>query len=92
MTHLLVLLLPLAADPVPEPSDVKPGGIALLVVSLLVAASIFLWFSMRKQLGRIQVPRDRGAPTDTPPESPTQHRATNPGEGPNDRPPSSPTG
>ncbi len=45
------------ADPVPEPSDVKPGWVSGVVVAALVAASVLLWFSMRKQLGKIRVPR-----------------------------------
>lgn len=61
---LLLTLMPLAADPVPEAEDVKPGWIAFVVVMSLVAASTLLWFSMRKQLGRIRVPRE-GAETDT---------------------------
>jgi hypothetical protein len=55
--HLLLGLLPLVTDPVPEPSEVKPGWIALIVVLALLAASTLLWFSMRKQLGKIQVPK-----------------------------------
>ena len=58
---LWLLTLPLlarAADPVPDAKDVRPGWIALVTVLLLCAASLFLWFSMRKQLRRIQVPRD----------------------------------
>lgn len=58
--NLLLVVLPFAADPVPEPEDVKPGWIAFVVVMALVAASILLWLSMRKQLGRIRVPREGG--------------------------------
>ena len=68
-SHSLLLgLLPFAADPVPAAEDVRPGWIAFVVVMSLIAASVWLWFSMRKQLGRIQVPRE-GAETaarDTP--------------------------
>ena len=42
----------------PAPEDVRPGWIALVTVVSLCAASLFLWFSMRKQLRRIQVPRE----------------------------------
>ncbi len=55
---LTASLLARAADPVPAPEDVKPGWIALITVAALCAASLLLWFSMRKQLRRIQVPRD----------------------------------
>ena len=58
MVLIVLPLLARAADPVPAPEDVRPGWIALVTVLALVAASVFLWFSMRKQLGRIQVPRE----------------------------------
>ena len=51
-------LVGLATDPVPDPQDVRPGWIALVTVASLCAASLLLWFSMRKQLRRIQVPRE----------------------------------
>jgi protein-S-isoprenylcysteine O-methyltransferase Ste14 len=54
----LPLLVGRAADPVPAAEDVRPGWIAVVTVVLLCAASVFLWFSMRKQLRRIQVPRE----------------------------------
>jgi hypothetical protein len=52
----LLLLVTWATDPVPEPSEVKPGWIALVVVLSLVAATTLLWLSMRRHLGRIQAP------------------------------------
>ena len=55
---VLPLILARAADPVPAAEDVKPGWIALITVVSLCLASLFLWFSMRKQLRRIQVPRE----------------------------------
>ena len=65
----LPLLLARAADPVPAPEDVKPGWIALITVVSLCAASVFLWFSMRKQLRRIQVPREDEEPGTEAPET-----------------------
>jgi len=53
----LLLLVAWAIDPVPEPSEVKPGWIALVVVLSLVVATTLLWLSMRRHLGRIQAPR-----------------------------------
>ena len=41
-----------------DPNVVKPGWIALLIVLALGAATVLLWFSMRKQLKRIDVDRD----------------------------------
>ena len=58
-----------ATDPKPTDSEVKPGPMMAVVVLGIVAASVFLWFSLRKQLGRIQVPRegaDAGTEDDRP--------------------------
>jgi protein-S-isoprenylcysteine O-methyltransferase Ste14 len=61
----LPVLVGQATDPVPAPEDLRPGWIALVTILLLCGASLFLWFSMRKQLRRIQVPReDEEATTD----------------------------
>jgi protein-S-isoprenylcysteine O-methyltransferase Ste14 len=68
----LPLVLAGAADPVPAPEDVRPGWIALITVVSLCAASLFLWFSMRKQLRRIQVPRE-GEETEPTDSSEPQH-------------------
>ena len=46
-------------DPVPAPGDVKPGWWATLLVVGLIIATILLWFSLRKQLGRIRFPEDQ---------------------------------
>lgn len=42
-------------DPVPEPADVKPGWVALIVVVALVSVTVLLWFSLRKQLRKVNV-------------------------------------
>ena len=47
-----------STDPRPTDAEVKPGPMMAVIVLGIVAASIFLWFSLRKQLGRIQVPRE----------------------------------
>jgi hypothetical protein len=55
------------ATPVPKPIDksrVEPGVIGLVFFVVMACAVAFLWFSMRKQLGRIDVgrhQRDRAA-------------------------------
>jgi len=54
----LPLLVGGAADPVPADQDVRPGWIALVTVLLIATASVLLWFSMRKQIRRIRVPRE----------------------------------
>lgn len=57
-----LVLLVTSADPVPEDSEVTPGPWMLIVVLLLVAASLLLWFSLRRHLRRIDVPgEDRPA-------------------------------
>ena len=60
----LLLVVTWASDPVPEPSEVKPGWIALVVVLLLVVATTLLWLSMRRHLNKIQVPRSDEEPAD----------------------------
>jgi hypothetical protein len=76
--NILTWLL-LDASPTPKPIDksrVEPGWIALFFLVLLGGAVCLLWFSMRKQLGRIDVgrhlreragpPRPAGGGTDSP--------------------------
>jgi hypothetical protein len=41
-------------DDVPLPSEVTPGWVALAVILTLIAVTVLLWRSMRKQLGRIR--------------------------------------
>jgi hypothetical protein len=61
----------LATGGTPDPSEVKPGWVALVVVLVLCAATVLLWLSMRKQLGKIrfeekEIPgRRRGRTTST---------------------------
>ena len=51
----------LGLDPVPEPSDVTPGWLGFGFLMALVAATILLWFSMRKQLRKIRFDEDPDA-------------------------------
>jgi hypothetical protein len=56
-------------DPVPAAGDVKPGWLALgLVVGLFVVTTL-LWFSMKKQLRRI----DFEEPADEDESAPERH-------------------
>jgi hypothetical protein len=41
-----------------DPSVVKPGWTALVVVLLLAVAMVFLYLSMRKQFRNIRIPDD----------------------------------
>lgn len=61
-----ILFLNSGPDGVPDDSQVRPGPMMAVVVLLIMAATVFLWFSLRKQLGRIQVPRE-GADSGTDP-------------------------
>ena len=59
-TTLVTVLLPLASDEQLE--NVRPGWIPLIIVLLIGAFVAFLYFSMRKQLGKIDIP-EGGVPT-----------------------------
>jgi hypothetical protein len=68
------MTLPLSISPPMteiDPNSVKPGWGALLIVLALVAATVFLWRNMGKQLKRIDFDPDAGArdraPSDVPP-------------------------
>ena len=52
MTVLWTVLVPLV-DEVPDPEDVKPGWLGFGVFLLLAAAVVFLVFSFRKQLKKV---------------------------------------
>jgi hypothetical protein len=66
MNTLWTVLVPLAQQ-TPEPEDVKAGWIAFGLFLLLVAAVVFLWFSMRKQLRKVNFEEKdgNGAPNGT---------------------------
>ena len=50
---VLTILLPLT-DATPADEDVTPGWIYPIVFFSLVAVTVLLWFSMRKQLKKIR--------------------------------------
>ncbi|MEO5708194.1 MAG: hypothetical protein ABIQ59_00030 [Nocardioidaceae bacterium] len=52
MNTLIAVLVPLV-DQAPDPADVKPGWLGFGVVMALVVAVALLWFSMRKQLRKV---------------------------------------
>ena len=60
MNTLWTVLVPLAQQ-TPEPEDVKAGWIAFGLFLLLVAAVVFLWFSMRKQLRKVNFEEKDGS-------------------------------
>jgi hypothetical protein len=55
-------MIALAAAATDDGSDVRPGWIPLIIVLILGAFIAFLYFSMKKQLGRIDIP-EGGVPT-----------------------------
>jgi hypothetical protein len=55
-----------------DPNVVRPGWTALIVVLLLAAAMVFLYFSMRKQFRKINIPPQE---TDGKPPTPTEPTA-----------------
>jgi hypothetical protein len=79
MTIALVSsLVTLLAKPPPNPNDVVGGWVAFCVVLAMGAAVVFLYFSLKKQLGKVnfdEAPDPRQAPG----EHPEQRRASDPG-------------
>lgn len=74
MNTLLVLAVSAATTTSNEDVPVRPGWTPLLIVLAMGAFVVFLFFSMRKQLRRINVPGDpQGTPegTDVTPEKDT---------------------
>ena len=55
-----------------DPNVVRPGWTALVVTLLLAAAMVFLYFSMRKQFRKINIPRQE---PDDKPSTPTEPTA-----------------
>lgn len=66
-----------------DPNVVKPGWMPLVILLLLGAAMVFLYRSMRRQFGKINLPSDRpgaepsrdadAAGPDARPDSPSSH-------------------
>ena len=65
-------LVTLVADQAPEPEDVTAGWTALVIFLLLIAAVVFLGFSLVKQLRKAQAAKDAGVFGD--PEEPSEDR------------------
>lgn len=47
------VLVPLLDD-VPDADEVRPGWLAIVLMVSLIVATILLWMSMRKQLGKVK--------------------------------------
>jgi len=64
----LIVPLTMLADRAPEPEEVTAGWTALVVFLLLIAAVVFLGFSLVKQLRKAQAAKDAGVFGDDPDE------------------------
>jgi hypothetical protein len=82
LPDLLVSLTTLA-DPAPDPEDVTAGWTALVVFLLLIAAVVFLGFSLVKQLRKAQAAKDAGVFDD--PDEPREDAAGPPGRDTDER-------
>jgi len=70
----------------PNPNDVVGGWVAFLVVVAMGAAVVFLYFSLKKQLGKVNF-EEEPDPRQAPAEQPEQPRPPAPGTDPSsDRP------
>ena len=64
MTALAAEAARLSEVNAPDPADVKPGWVALVIVLALGVVTTLLWLNMRKQLGKVdfeehEIPRRR---------------------------------
>ena len=62
----------------PNPNDVVGGWVAFLVVVAMGAAVVFLYFSLKKQLGKVNF-EEEPDPRQAPAEPPEQPRPPEPG-------------
>jgi hypothetical protein len=62
----------------PNPSDVVGGWVAFVVVIAMGAAVVFLYFSLKKQLGKVNF-EEQPDPRQPPAEQREQPRASEPG-------------
>ena len=60
MNLLLTALVPLV-EQAPDPEDVKPGWLGFTVFLLLAAAVVFLAFSLRKHLRKVNFEEKNGS-------------------------------
>ena len=70
MNTLFAVLVPLV-DKAPDPADVKPGWLGFGVFLALAVAVAFLWFSMRKQLRKVDFEEEPDRPGQTRPNGDT---------------------
>jgi hypothetical protein len=57
---MLLQVITVLVDQAPEPKDVKAGPVALLIFLGLIAAVVFLGFSLFKQLRKAQAADEAG--------------------------------
>ncbi len=63
MNTVWTVIVPLLDKP-PAPEDVKPGWLGFAVFLLLAAAVVFLAFSLKKHLGKVNFEEKNGSPED----------------------------
>lgn len=68
VTELAAILVRLA-DPTPDAEDTTAGGTALVIFLLLIAAVVFLGFSLFKHLRKAQAAEEAGVYDEAPGES-----------------------
>jgi hypothetical protein len=56
-------------DDAPDPSEIKPGWVALVIVLTLCVVTTLLWLNMRKQIRKINFEEK-----DAPPRRPAEER------------------
>jgi flagellar biosynthesis/type III secretory pathway M-ring protein FliF/YscJ len=63
---MLDLLIVLAQDPTPEPTEVKAGPLAFAIWIFMILAVVVIAFSLVKQLRKAQAAKDAGVYGDEP--------------------------
>lgn len=77
MSHMdLLLALVTAADPVPEPEDVRAGWTAFWIFVALAAATALLMWSFLRQIRKTRVNAERGVYGDPDPRPEARHDAS----------------
>ncbi|WP_210649027.1 hypothetical protein [Nocardioides sp. SYSU D00065] len=69
---MLDLLIVLAADPTPEPTEVKAGPLGFAIWIFMILAVVVLAFSLVKQLRKAQAAKDAGLYGDQPADGSTE--------------------
>lgn len=74
-------------DEVPQPDEVRPGWVSTVLMVTLIVVTVFLWFSMRKQLGKVKFDEGPEDSKNDPSHRPDHTEETSNGEGTDPRQP-----